>query len=406
MKKLRNKIFITVLGILSIALFTFLLIFNLQDYNEQRNVIKRNLSFNGLIQRNLPFEPADQTSTPQPNRDRNIRFMDANAMTVILDENDSIIEIINHSNEEIETSKLKEVATAILNEENKETEHIGNLYFDKYSYAYHKGHELIIIDNSFVQENLYGGLKTSLLYLVALEIVFIIISKLISNWISRPVEDAFNKQKDFIADASHELKTPISVITASAEALEANPKEKKWLNNIKSESERMNNLVIDLLDLAKTENGTMELSLGNLSKVVEHTVLTFEVKAFEKNIKLDYHIDKDINIKMNENSIRQVIEILLDNAIKHSHEKGKVEVNLKDGNNIELTVSNTGDEIPKGEEEKIFERFYRVDKARNRDDNRYGLGLAIAKNIVTMHNGTIKAFSKSGKTTLQINLKK
>ena len=109
---------------------------------------------------------------------------------------------------------------------------------------------------------------------------------------------------------------------------------------------------------------------------------------------------------MNENSIRQVIEILLDNAIKHSHEKGKVEVNLKDGNNIELTVSNTGDEIPKGEEEKIFERFYRVDKARNRDDNRYGLGLAIAKNIVTMHNGTIKAFSKSGKTTLQINLKK
>ncbi len=100
------------------------------------------------------------------------------------------------------------------------------------------------------------------------------------------------------------------------------------------------------------------------------------------------------------------MKILLENAIKHSSEKGKVEVNLRDGKEILLTVTNTGDPIPKGEEEKIFERFYRVDKSRNRNENRYGLGLAIAKNIVTSHNGIIKAFSKNGKTTLQIILKK
>ena len=111
-------------------------------------------------------------------------------------------------------------------------------------------------------------------------------------------------------------------------------------------------------------------------------------------------------MKMNESSIKQVMEILLDNAIKHSKDKGKVEVNLKEDNNILLTVSNLGDAIPKGEEEKIFERFYRVDKSRNRNDNRYGLGLAIAKNIVNLHNGTIKAYSKDGKTTFQINFKK
>ena len=114
------------------------------------------------------------------------------------------------------------------------------------------------------------------MFFAFLELVFIIIAKLISNWISKPVEESFEKQKDFIADASHELKTPLSVITASAEALENNPKEKKWLNNIKSESERMNNLIIDLLDLAKTENGNLELSMGNLSKAVELTTLTFE----------------------------------------------------------------------------------------------------------------------------------
>ena len=413
MKKLRNKIFYTVFSILSFTFFLFLLLFNFQTYAEQKDVIKRNLSFNGLIQRNLPFSdnninPLDQNNqnNQSSKNNRNIRFMDANAMTVILDENDNIVEIIDHSNEDVDATRLKEIAENILNKDDKENEYIGNLYFEDYSYAYHSERELIIVDNSFVQDNLYHVLKSSILYLIALEIVFAVLSKFIAEWISKPVEDAFNKQKDFIADASHELKTPISVITASAEALEANPKEKKWLNNIKSESERMNNLVIDLLDLAKTENGTMELTMGNLSKAVEREVLTFEGIIFEKGLKLDYHIDKDINIKMNENAMRQVMEILIDNAIKHSKEKGKVEVNLIDGKEVTLTVTNTGDEIPKGEEEKIFERFYRIDKSRNRDDNRYGLGLAIAKNIVTSHNGIIKAFSKNGKTTLQIILKK
>jgi len=400
MKKLRNKIFYTVLGILSLSLLAFIVLFNVQHYNEQKDIIRRTLGFNGIKERNN--QNNENVPTP-PNR--NIRFMDTNAVTIILDENDNIIEIINHSNSDVDTDKVKEVANKILSGD-KEKEYIGSLYTEDYSYSYRKGRELIIIDNSFAKENLLHGLKSSLLYFMVLEIIFIFISKKITKWISEPVEDAFNKQKDFIADASHELKTPISVITASAEALEDNPKEKKWLTNIKNESERMNGLVIDLLDLAKTESGNLELTTGNLSKVVELSVLTFEAKAYEKNIKLDYHIDKDISIKMNENSIKQLIEILLDNAIKHSNEKGKVEVNLVDGSNILLTVSNTGDEIPKGEEEKIFERFYRVDKSRNRNDNRYGLGLAIAKNIVTIHKGTIKAYSKDGKTTLQVNIKK
>ena len=403
MKRLRNKIFYTVLGILSLAALFFIIIFNLQHYNEQYNVIKRSLNFNGLVERN---KPNNEDITPPDHDNRNIRFMDANAVAIILDDNNNIVEMINHSNNNIDITKYKEKAIEIINSSDKEVEHIGNLFFDDYSYVYHNGKELIIVDNTYVKENLYHGLKSSLLYFVVLEIIFIFISKSISHWISKPVEDAFTKQKDFIADASHELKTPLSVITASAEALEANPKEKKWLSNIKSESDRMNNLIIDLLDLAKTENGSMELTLGNLSKVVEHSTLTFEGIAYEKNIKLDYHIDKDINIKMNENSIRQVMEILLDNAIKHSKEKGNVEVNLRDGKEIVLTVTNTGDPIPKGEEEKIFERFYRVDKSRNRNENRYGLGLAIAKNIINSHNGTIKAFSKNGKTTLQINIKK
>ena len=395
MNKLRNKIFYTILGILSVSFLSFLLVFNIQNYDEQKDVIKKSMGFNALIKRNIPND-----------NNRNIRFMDANVITVRLDYDDNIVEIINHSNSEVDDKKLVDIAESILKSDNLEEEHIGFLYFDKYSYSYRKGVSLVIVDNFFVQRNLKEVFKNTVIFSIILELIFIVIAKLISHWISNPVEEAFDKQKNFIADASHELKTPLSVITASAEALEKNPKEKKWLTNIKNESERMNNLVIDLLDLAKIESGNIELSLGNLSKIVELSVLTFEGIAYEKNIKMNYYIDENINIKMNENAIKQVIEILLDNAIKHSKEKGKIEVNLKEDNNIELTVSNLGDEIPKGEEEKIFDRFYRVDKSRNRSDNRYGLGLAIAKNIVTIHKGTIKAFSKNGKTTFQIIFKK
>ena len=396
MSKLRNKIFYTIFGILTVSLLSFLLAFNIQNYQDQKDIVKRSMGFNNIAVRALPGDP----------NNRNIRFMDANVFTIRLDSDDNIVEIINHTNEEVDTSKITELAKSILNSKNIEKEHIGFLYFDKYSYSYYEGNRLVIVDNHIVQDNLKEVLKNTAVFFLVLELVFIVIAKLISHWISKPVEEAFDKQKDFIADASHELKTPLSVITASAEALEKNPKEKKWLNNIKNESDRMNNLIIDLLDLAKTENGNIELSLGNLSKATELSVLTFEGIAFEKNIKMTYHIEPNINIKMNENAIKQVIEILLDNAIKHSNEKGKIEVNLKETNNIELTVSNLGEPIPKGEEEKIFDRFYRIDKSRNRNDNRYGLGLAIAKNIITSHNGTIKAFSKNGKTTFQINFKK
>ena len=395
MSKLRNKIFYTVLGILSTALLSFLLVFNIQNYREQMGNVRRNLNFNSMPTKSLPSI-----------FNRNIRFMDSNIITVRLDSNDSIVEIYDYSNEQINAEQTRQLVKDILSIENKEKEHIGLLYFDKYSYSYREGESLVIYDNNNVRNNLLTVLKNSLIFFLILEIVFIAIAKLIAHWISKPVEDAFIKQKNFIADASHELKTPLAVITASAEALEKNPKEKKWLTNIKSESERMNNLIIDLLDLAKIENGQLEMSQGNLSKIVELSALTFEGIAFEKNIKFDCHIDENINIKMNENAIRQVMEILLDNAIKHSKEKGKIEVNLKDNNNIELTVSNLGDAIPSGEEEKIFDRFYRVDKSRNRNENRYGLGLAIAKNIVTLHKGTIKAYSKNGKTTFQIIFKK
>ena len=258
MSKLRNKIFYAIFGILTMALLSFLTVFNIQNYQDQKEIVKRSMSFNSIVGRNIPGDSFN----------RNIRFMDANVITIRLDKNDNVVEVINHTNEDIDTSKIMELANSILENKNKEKEHIGILYLEKYSYSYHEGSRLILVDNSFVQSNLNIVLRNSTIFFIVLELIFIFIAKTISKWISEPVEEAFNKQRDFIADASHELKTPLSVITASAEALEKNPKEKKWLTNIKNEADRMNNLIIDLLDLAKMEKGNIELSLMNLSKTV------------------------------------------------------------------------------------------------------------------------------------------
>ena len=169
----------------------------------------------------------------------------------------------------------------------------------------------------------------------------------------------------------------------------------------------MNLLISKLLNLAKSER--MEgvvLVNNNLSKTVELSLLPFEGRAYEKGIKLSYEIEDNINILMDEDSIKELVEILLDNAIKHAKKNGSIKVSLKKDSQVALLVQNGGEPIPKGEEEKIFERFYRVDKARSRKDNRYGLGLAIVKNIVLLHKGKIKASSMDGITTFQVTFKK
>lgn len=408
MKKLKTKTYITIYSLLTTFLILILAIYNIQNYNQEYHHIKDNLS--RMLKRepermdNRNIEPKNSFD---PNLENRIVF-DYEMYTVLLDNDNNIFDIISHSFEESNFDANK-IALNIINNNSKDSIKINNLYFKGYSYNYKNGEYIVIINTSNIATKLDRILINSIIIFIILEIVILIVTKYITNWLVKPAIDSFNKQKDFIADASHELKTPLAVIMASTDTLKTDIKDNKYLDNIANESERMNKLIKSLLDLSKLENENIcnNYEINNLSKIVNKSVLTFEGIAFENKLKIKTNIKDNIKFKCNGDEISELLGILLDNAIKHSNKTKPIEVNLdliKD--KIILEVINTGDEIKEEDLNKIFERFYRVDKARNRSENRYGLGLAIAKSIVLNHGGNISATSNNKVTTFKVMFKK
>jgi len=232
-----------------------------------------------------------------------------------------------------------------------------------------------------------------------------LISKKVSEIIVKPVEETFEKQKQFISDASHELKTPLAVIEANADVLENEIGNNKWLTYIQNETESMDKLINELLLLAKFENihDIKNYERFNLSTQIETSTSIFESIAYEKKVNIVTKIQNDIYIYGNKQDIEHIVSTLVDNAIKHSNIDTNVSVELsKDKNIIILQVKNYGEPIPEDQKDKIFERFYRVDKSRNRSEKRYGLGLAIAKSIVEKYCGRIDVECKDGITNFKV----
>ena len=238
-------------------------------------------------------------------------------------------------------------------------------------------------------------------------VVVYVISRKVSNLIVKPVEETFSKQVQFISDASHELKTPLAVIEANSDVLENEVGENKWLKYIQNETQNMDKLINELLLLAKIENvdSIKEYETFDLSQEAEMSSSVFESMAYEKEVEIKTNIQENVKFNGNRQDLGHIFSVLIDNAIKHSLPKKEVIVDLKkEKEGIILKVSNYGEEIPKEEQDKIFERFYRVDKSRNRNEKRYGLGLAIAKSIVLKYKGEITVDCKEGITTFKVKL--
>ena len=232
-------------------------------------------------------------------------------------------------------------------------------------------------------------------------ILFFGLAAALSFWLVKPVKSTFDKQKLFISNASHELKTPIAVISANADVLESEIGENKWLSYIKDDSRRMGELVNELLALARLDDrtDTSGVKTGfSLSDAVLQTALPFESRMFEMGKEYEVDVQPDIEYIGDESQIKHIVSILIDNAVKYSDENGKIKISLSMRQNKRiLDVFNTGQGIPADKLEKIFERFYREDEARSSSSGGYGLGLSIAYEIVARHGGRIFARSEYGK---------
>lgn len=238
------------------------------------------------------------------------------------------------------------------------------------------------------------------IFLIAVGFALLLkVSFYLSKYVVEPAKNALEREKQFITDASHELKTPVTAISINAQALRNELNDNKHLNYIISESARMDRLIHKLLTLSYLEEQGAKVTkeLFSLSECCEEIVLTLESMAFEKKIQFEYDIEEEIDYMGNVDEIKQVITILLDNAIKHTPEKGKIKLNLcsKKGKPL-LTVFNTGKGISPEDLPHIFERFYCTEKSRNEASENFGLGLAIAKTIVDTHKGKISATSELG----------
>ena len=286
---------------------------------------------------------------------------------------------------------------------------------DKYGLRFYRDisplhRRLIFADISSEQATLRHLVKLCVLLGAASFAVFFVISLLLARWAVKPVDAAWRQQKQFVADASHELKTPLTVIMTNAELLQDKDcgfeARAQFSENILTMSQRMRALVERLLELARADNASKEsFSPVELSTLVSRAMLPFEPVFYERGLTLESDIEEGITLSGNERHLEQVVGILLDNARKYSDPTGEVTVTLRRAahGRIRLCVANPGEPISPEDRKNIFKRFYRVDKSRS-DGGSFGLGLSIAESVAAEHGGKIRAESRSGQNLFIMEL--
>ena len=239
--------------------------------------------------------------------------------------------------------------------------------------------------------------------------IYFWISIMLASMALKPVEESWAKQKQFVADASHELKTPLSVIMANTEIIASHgsdtvDSQMRWIDNTRQESERMAELIASLLFLAKNDDG-LKVSMSNvdLSDCVAATVLSQDAVFFENGKKFNYSLAHNITVYGNEAQLKQLFTILLDNADKYSTDEGNISLDMStNGRHVVVTVANDSEPLTDDQLSHLFDRFYTVDESRNSRGN--GLGLSIAKTIVDTHGGSINVAYADGRTTFTVML--
>lgn len=389
-KRMRLKFIAITMAALLILLAAILITMNVYMNSNWNRQIDEHL--NGLVMMDETMPEA----APQPNMPRPKQVDLIQGFSVRLDTDGIIIEVLAGNSTVTDEEAAGYVSLALQSEE--QSGEVGSMRFRIRNTNYGK---IIAFADTAMQNVMLSNLR-DLSYIIGgisvagLLIIVIVLSRLVT----KPVETAFEKQKQFIADSSHELKTPLSIISANADVLEMEIGNNKWIDQLKQQCKRMNSLIHELLVLAKTEakDSKMIYSDFNLSHAVLNTALAFEVVAFETGKPIKCDIAKDIIYKGDEASIKKMVEALVDNAVKYAVQKSDILVKLfSKGSKKVIEVYNEGQGVSPEQKDRLFEKFYRTDDSRARETGGYGIGLSIVKNIVDIHKGKIEVESKADK---------
>ena len=403
-KKSRRKIVAAIMSILVLLWVGTLSIIYASSYFEMKQQNKQMLQAHAQMY-TLPqsFEQMMPPGRPMPGGDHRFKpgfdpespkFQLSTFYTVAVSYHGDVLVIKNEPPTVYSDEELKALAQDIIGsgESTGTQDNLAFLKVDKGGYVL-----VAFMDNTVINESAMTLFRYTLIFGVVVLVLFFFLARFLAKKIVAPLEESYQKQRQFISDAGHELKTPVSVVSANAELLSRELGDNQWLQNIQYENGRMGMLVSQLLELARTENVTPLMELVDFSRLVAGEMLPFESVAFEKGLVLNSNITNGIAVEGNSTQLKQLTSILLDNAIRHSKPDGEVRLTLtKDHGITELSVINKGDEIPAEHRGRIFERFYRMDATRNGEDQHYGLGLSIAKAIVDAHHGHIEVHCYNG----------
>lgn len=330
-----------------------------------------------------------------------LNFRLSNFYSVALSEDGSLLAVDNGERDIYDEETLIQTARELLSG-SRQTGKTGSLTY----LIRQKGDYVLVafLDSTISEGSMKLLIHNILLIGGAAMIVLFGLSLFLSKQIIKPLEENDQKQKQFISDASHELKTPVAVIHANAELLSGELGENEWLSNILYENERMGELVKQLLDLSRAENAETPMEPLDFSRTVTGEVLAFESLAFDQGKTIRSEIEEGIRINGSQTQLTQLVSVLLDNALQHAG-GNEIAVELKQqGHAAVLSVTNEGAEIPPEKLAHLFDRFYRIDEARSGDSHHYGLGLSIAKAVTEKHGGSIDVSCRDGLVCFSVSL--
>lgn len=394
-KKSRRKIVAAILSVLVLLLLGTFGIIYLASYaemtQENRDLLEQYVATYNVTGMTNPESPEIPDNKEKDNREnppmKPPRLELSTFYSVAISKNDEVLKVDTADISTFDQDALVSLAREII--QSGKLDGVENRLIYRVA---DKGDYILVafLDNTVMLENVSTLIDYTLIFGGIALILLFFLARYLAGRIVGPLEESYQRQKQFVSDAGHELKTPVAVVNANLELLSREIGENQWLSNIQYENERMSALIIQLLELARTENTTPQMEPIDLSRLVYGETLPFETVAYENGLLLNSEIAENISVEGNSVQLKQLVSILVDNAIRHNDAGGEVKILLKKEKRYALlTVINDGEAIPPEQQKHLFERFYRTDTARTDENQHYGLGLAIAKAITVTHKGTI-----------------